>query len=415
MLSTFVFLLSSTALVPQIGGTGVDGPFTPMTSTVLDTTANGGVFQFTMIVIPSGVSVALTGTNPAVLQSQGVVDIAGTLGADGERRLWFDIDGGQGGAGGYRGGNTAMSPLFFAEDGEGPGGGYGGRKTISESAPFEGGGSASHVAPGTASSTYAGMGTRPVYGSAYPFDLRGGSGGGAGAHDGLIGYAGAGGGGAIAILADGAITVSGRISANGGDAGISVGGGIYKTHGGPGSGGAILLRSLRSVTIEAAATIDAQGGWLDLLLTPWEHLGGDGLVRIDAYGADPVVLGGVNPAPLVLRLPHLRELAPPRIGQTWRLSCASVPGDVIGLYAAQRPAYVPVPPHGAIELAPPVSLVSVLTIPLTGIDPMAVLEVELPPDPDLVGTTIFFQASNHSGTLAPVACTSNGVRMTVKP
>ena len=86
MLSTFVLLLSSAALFPQIGGTGVDGPFTPMTSTVLDTTANGGVFQFTMIVIPSGVSVALTGTNPAVLQSQGVVDIAGTLGADGRRR-----------------------------------------------------------------------------------------------------------------------------------------------------------------------------------------------------------------------------------------------------------------------------------------------------------------------------------------
>jgi hypothetical protein len=65
----------------QIGGDGSDGAFVPDKDTTIDTTWKKGIFNFTKIVIPNGVTVTVKGPNPAFLYCTGVVIIDGTLNA----------------------------------------------------------------------------------------------------------------------------------------------------------------------------------------------------------------------------------------------------------------------------------------------------------------------------------------------
>src|SRR5262245_22131376 len=52
----------------QIGGNGSNGPLAPFAvETLLDTTANGGVFQFTSVNIRAGTTVRFVGPNPAIV------------------------------------------------------------------------------------------------------------------------------------------------------------------------------------------------------------------------------------------------------------------------------------------------------------------------------------------------------------
>ena len=69
LLGTLVSFVFSAAGVAQIGGNGSQGQLHPTVDITLDTTH--GVFQFTSITIPAGVTVTLTGPNPAILLSQG--------------------------------------------------------------------------------------------------------------------------------------------------------------------------------------------------------------------------------------------------------------------------------------------------------------------------------------------------------
>ncbi len=62
----FPFLFGAPVMA-QVYGNGAHGALAPVTDVTLDTTANGGVFQFTSITIPAGVTVHLTGSNPATL------------------------------------------------------------------------------------------------------------------------------------------------------------------------------------------------------------------------------------------------------------------------------------------------------------------------------------------------------------
>src|SRR5262249_48371409 len=118
------FLVASSASA-QIGGNGSDGVLTPSTDITLDTTNNGGLFQFTTIAIPVGVTVKLRGPNAARLLCQGSVEISGTLDADA---------GAAPGPGGWDAG--------WQTTGEGPGGGSGPLQI------YGGGGDAAHATVG---------------------------------------------------------------------------------------------------------------------------------------------------------------------------------------------------------------------------------------------------------------------------
>ena len=89
-------LALAASLSAQTYGNGQDGALAPTSDITLDTTANGGVFQFTSIAIPAGVTVHLRGSNAARLLCTGGVSIAGTLEGDADPSL-------RGGPGGYDG------------------------------------------------------------------------------------------------------------------------------------------------------------------------------------------------------------------------------------------------------------------------------------------------------------------------
>lgn len=365
----FSCILAAAPAGAQIGGNGADGAFTPRTDTTLDTTRNGGVFQFTKIDIPAGVTVHLRGPNPARLLSQGPVVVAGTLEADGREV--------EPGPGGWRGGLTRLGFGVPGGDGQGPGGGKGASGFLD------------YVGK---PATHAG-----VYGSALPFDLRGGSGGGGGSFPTASGRgpSGGGGGGTVVILADGAITITGSISTRGGH--VDLWRFPPLAHGGPGSGGAVLIRGLDCVRI--SGRVSAAGGdvrWQGMRIGA--H-GGDGFVRIDAYRTCRVDLSGatITPAPRVALLPYLTELSPAVRGAVWRPRCAALPGDRIAWWMALRRLDTPFPPFGTIHLdyrpGGGFELIGTFTAP-GGIDPMVGLDFLVPDDPRLRGMTFYGQAFN---------------------
>ncbi len=385
MLSSRMSWFAVAALLPtpamaQIGGSGSLGAFAPTSDVVLDTTA-GGVFDYTSISVPAGVTVRVVGPNPAVLSSQGAVDIDGVIDGDGN---YLDP-----GAGGFRGG--AAGTTGAGAPGEGPGGGRGGEPSIL-GGPGE---PAAHATQGS--------GTAPTYGDDLPLTLLGGSGGGGSSGPGFTVFPaldGGNGGGAIAVLADGPIRVGGEIRACGEDV-------LYWTTsipGGPGSGGTILLRSLQSVSVTGA--VRATGGVAGYATqTLFLNRGGDGYVRIDAYGGTPVTTGAtVEPAPLAVELPYLTELAPPALGQLWQPRCASVPGDVLGWWLSMRTLPSPVLiPFGTLYLdsAPGAGFVyaGAVTTPASGIDPLAGVDFPVPTAPALRGVTFHSQMFNILGAV----------------
>jgi hypothetical protein len=377
-------VLAATSAAAQIGGDGRDGVFAPTSSVTLDTTHNGGVFHFRRIEIRPGITVGLTGPNPAILLSMSDVTIAGALSADGSM--------GPAGAGGYEGGRSYRNSCF-PQDGKGPGGGRGG--CILPSVFYQPhGGAGGHATPGKVDTTwyrFLGPGGA-ANGSAYPFTLWGGSGGGSAPGDDLYyGPYGGGGGGVIVLLADGAVTVSGTVTVRGGDA-WTVKTANGETIGGPGAGGSILLRSMRALRVESGAVLSAMGGSiLGLWYIP--PMGGDGFVRLDAWGAPPVVLGKVEPQPLVLELPHLAETIPPRIGKQFGVSGASEPGDVVGLFLAKRGANLPMPPYGTLRLDPTADpvFIGALMLPRTGHDPIATVVFPVHNDAKLNGLGLHVQ------------------------
>jgi hypothetical protein len=80
------------------------------------------------------------------------------------------------------------------------------------------------------------------------------------------------------------------------------------------------------------------------------RFGGQGYIRLDAYGTAPVISGRADPQPLVLELPHLRETIPARIGERVGLGISSAPQDVVAVFLGLRSAAVPLPPYGVVRL-----------------------------------------------------------------
>lgn len=219
-------------------------------------TQSGGpeiaVFGLASLDLPQGQTITVSGTRALALYATDKVSLAGTVVVAATQ--------GKGGPGGFDGGakdsqdgaacsagegkGGEQGPGGSDGDGGGGGGGFGGKGGA--------GADSNYPNPSPPSAGGAGGATN---GDASLSPLRGGCGGGAGGgpENGPGGYGG-GGGGAIQISVDGALTVSGTITAPGagGDGGHDGAGG-----GGGGSGGAILLEA---VTLEVTGVLAANGG-----------------------------------------------------------------------------------------------------------------------------------------------------------
>ncbi|MGH7408186.1 MAG: DUF2341 domain-containing protein [Candidatus Methylomirabilales bacterium] len=199
-------------------------------------------------------------------------------------------DGGGGGTGDPFGTGGSGATTDGAAGGQGGGGGG-----ASDTSPGGGGGGGFATAGGRGSTDAdAGYGGS-VNGSAQLVPLTGGSGGAGGAPDTTItsvhrGGGGGGGGGAALICATGSVTVSGTITAAGGNGGNGYTSGADGSGGGGGgSGGAILLQS---GTVTATGTLTTAAGTGGTSTgTAAGGAGGTGRIRIDGLAASATVPG----------------------------------------------------------------------------------------------------------------------------
>lgn len=249
----------TSAFAFESGSTGADGAFEPAVSTTV-TVPESGVFNFTTVTIPSGVTVTFkrnSKNTPITILASGDVLINGTISVNGSDGS--GIVPGQGGSGGFMGGYAGVNNME-GRRGEGPGPGTGGKPYTTNTYYGGGGGGGGFGAAGAtggSGSTGVSAAGGSAYGNASLLPLIGGSGGGGGGgNNSYKGGAGGGGGGAIVIASSGTITVNGTVTANGGKGGnseSSPGGG----GGGGGSGGAVRLIS---TTLAGTGTVKATGG-----------------------------------------------------------------------------------------------------------------------------------------------------------
>lgn len=410
--SSVCSLLLTTLAAAQIGGDGRDGPYSPTSSTTLDTAR--GPYYFTTFNIPAGVTVTCIGPNPVVLFATSTVTIAGTLNADGGSAT--SSTGGAGGPAGTRGGNGGNGASARGADGTGLGGGGGATAVAPFYAAVHGGG-AGHSVVGLEGGLRGGR-AGGVYGQVLPHDPRGGSGGGGGAALSGIGYGGGGGGGVIVIHADLGITISatGVVTARGGDIVRTDAGNTNNAWGGGGSGGSIWIRSLSSLSLATGSQVRADGGvWSARTSTgTWSTpSGGNGFVRLEAYGVAPTVSGTVVPNSLTTRYPALFNVTAARLTMPWEMGCTAAPNDLVGFLLGAGNASVAFPPYGTIALntALPI-LVLGNTSAGTGLEPIARLAIPVPNDPALVNRALYTQALNLT-TVTGRPRLSNGVTTTV--
>jgi hypothetical protein len=210
-------------------------------------------FTFGTVDIPSGATVAVTGTLPLEIVAQDSFTLGGTLAGNGISADWWGgtVVATSGGPGGGAGGTGGSSP------GAGPGGGgvAGGGTTPEE---YNGAGGGGFGGTGAAGGVYGAAGTAgsggPSYGDLLT-QLEGGSGGASASPSGPV--SGGGGGGGIEIDSPtGTITLSSGsvLSANGGNGALGGNGAS-----GGGSGGGILLEA-HTITSDGAVSADGGDG-----------------------------------------------------------------------------------------------------------------------------------------------------------
>ena len=203
---------------------------------VLDLPASG-ILCYRNFTVEGGVEVRFRrnalNTPVHILATENIV-IAGLVDLQG--RSANGGSGGLPGPGGFRGGNQGVDGVSEPGAGQGPGGGLGG------TASFPGGGGAAY---GTLSNLPSIPTDGQIYGSALLMPLVGGSGGGGGR--GNPGTAGGGGGGAILLAANGEISLSGRVTTDGGQSPGT----------GDGSGGAIRVVAPK---VAGSGSLNARGG-----------------------------------------------------------------------------------------------------------------------------------------------------------
>ncbi len=261
------------------GSTGGDGEFNPTTNTVLAVPEPDGIFNFTNVNIPAGVTVTFTknaANTPVSILATGNVVINGTIDVTGgaSANVNGDSDDGQpgiGGPGGFDGGRGGIFSFSGGSTGLGLGGGergVGKANAFSRLGCAGGGGGyatagnspSSGTAPNQCTNSNIGVGGG-TYGSARLLPVLTGGSGGGGASGGErgLGSGGGGGGGAILVSATGTVTINGEINANGGNSGslIPLPSSTQGATGGGGSGGAIRIVAS---TINGSGNLTAVGG-----------------------------------------------------------------------------------------------------------------------------------------------------------
>lgn len=266
---------------------GSDGAFAPTASQTLDL-PDDGIFNFTTISIPSGVTVRFrrnAANTPVLLRASGAVSIGGVIDVSAGGVNLGDIadpnlgyirpattavggpGGGSGGQGGFGDTTCSGASCQAATAGTGPSPGQPGPTPTHSSVKVFGnaGGGGGMASEGLAAERY----TSGVPGSpavAYPTPLTGGSGGGGGSGwyffgVQLAGGVGGGGGGALQISTPDAILLSGSLLALGGNGGWAfANSGGQGGPGGGGSGGNIALVAA-AVTLLPTALVDVTGGY----------------------------------------------------------------------------------------------------------------------------------------------------------
>ncbi len=254
------------------GSNGSDGAFNPQSNITIDMADHPtGIYQYTSVNIPSGVTVTFTPNaknTPVVWLVQGDCVIGGSVWLGGN--IPINGTGGMGGPGGYEGGSAGAgnNPGGI---GKGPGGGAGAVGGYNYNLY---GGNAAFASLGGVDSYHftSPSATGSIYGNSFLLPFVGGSGGGGS----FGGIGGAGGGGAILIAASQTVTINGSILAQGGNGYNSNG-----AAGGSGSGGSIRLvtsKVLGTGSLNAAGGSSFPGTYLDSA-----NQGGIGRIRIDAY------------------------------------------------------------------------------------------------------------------------------------
>ncbi len=357
------------------GSTGLDGPFAPTASTTLALPPTG-VFNFTTVTIPAGVTVTVTpnGANtPVTILATGDVTIAGTINLSGGHGLGLTTAGpavnagGAGGPGGFPGGNGgARGGTSAPSAGQGPGGGAAAA-------------AATNASVGTYGAPASFVSLLPLFGGSGGGGGNGGSGGFFGSTVAYAGGAGGGGGGALVVASSTRIVVSGGILANGG----SFGGTSVNTcteAGAPGSGGAIRLVAPQ---VTGAGTLQATGGTAVICLGP----AGSGRIRLEAFTlgftgiADPPASISAAPGPVttasspaLANLPTLTfssiggVAAPANPGGSYTVADVSLPpGATNPVAVTLTAANIPVGTSFTIRLIPQAGAAStVSTGPSTG-------------------------------------------------
>lgn len=323
----------------------------PTASTTIDVDATFGQLAYASITIPAGVVVRFTGNYPVR------ITVAGDVRIDGELSV------------------AALTSTFTTQSG--PGIVTTGAGTFAWY--FWSPGYWSFFPPVWVPGYYYGNSATDgrhatVYGSSMPFDLAGGSDGGSTWYDSYWGmyeqqiggsYPGGGGGGTLVVDANGRLEVFGIVTADGvADS--------YTT----GSGGSILLRGLLGCNVAAGATVTAMP---------------EGIIRLDAYDLSPSIAGTVQPAPTIVRYPHLVETVPPSPGSTWQLRVAAPRGDVVFLAASFQPGSG-TNQYGSygIDLGNAITF-GIVQAPTVGHDPLVTFDLTLPNVPQLSGLSLWVQ------------------------
>jgi|Deesub1362B_J571_1020462.scaffolds.fasta_scaffold00175_2 hypothetical protein len=310
LLTALILISVSLVFGFDSGSTGADGPFSPTEDTVLQVPEDG-IFNFTTINIPAGVTVTFkknSRNTPVYILATGDVIIEGVISVDGTDAVnQFPGEGGPGGFDGGAGGPT----LTAGGNGLGPGGGEGG-KVLSQGIGSGGGGGGFGTSGDNGLKSFGGTGDVGKGGSTYGNEkllpITGGSGGGGGGgcknNDNQVGGAGGGGGGAIVIASSSTITISGTLTANGGK------GAMLCSGGGGGSGGAIRLIADKIIINGNIKAVGGKGA-----SAPYKNAGGNGgqgRIRIEAYSLQmttqtvPQFIAGRPSSVFVAEVPELR-------------------------------------------------------------------------------------------------------------
>jgi len=278
------------------GSTGADGAFNPTANVTVSFPASG-VFNFTTINIPAGVTVRFTrnAANTAVtllasgdVTIAGSIDISGAVGGQASFGTNLVPNGGRGGPGGFDGGNGSNGLIdTTGGSGLGPGGGAGGVVGRCSSSGLGGGGGFAREGDAAINHGSPIAAGGPGYGSPPLLPLIGGSGGGGGGVSfPATASGGGGGGGALAIMSSGTITFTGTLLARGGNGGIPASFGDGPVGGG-GSGGAVRLVATAITGSGGSITVSGGGGYGNFVC--FSGAGSPGRIRIEAFSTTAVV------------------------------------------------------------------------------------------------------------------------------